>query len=103
MAVHFQKGDYGKQIIRRTLKDQDGAVVDISAADSRSFILVDPDGNTSTLTAAFTNSGSDGKIQYTFADSVLDEGGPWKFRFKIEDSSTWEINTPWEDLMIGDN
>lgn len=106
MAVHFQKGDYGKQIIRRTLKDQDGTAIDISAGDTLSFILVDQDGNSSTLTAAFTNSGTDGKVQYTFADSVLDEGGAWKFRFMIEDTAsggTWEINTPWEDLTVGDN
>ena len=64
--------------IELTIKDQDGTVVDVSGAASKTIRLQDPDGNRSDKTASFTTDGTDGKIRYATQSGVLDTSGAWE-------------------------
>ncbi len=59
---------------------EDGSAVDVSAVTTKQVILKKPDsaGTVVTKTASFTNSGTDGKIQYTTIAGDLDTVGIWQ-------------------------
>ena len=80
-------GDYGITITA-TIVDQADAVVDVSGASSKSILLTDPAGNTSSHTASFTTDGTDGKIYYVLASGDLDEAGTWKYAGEVTLSGT---------------
>jgi len=63
MAEYVQQYDNGT-VLEITITEDD-EVVDISAATTKSFILLDPDGGASTVTADFKTDGTDGVLEYT--------------------------------------
>jgi hypothetical protein len=73
----IQKGDIGAAFIL-TIKDQDGAVVDVSGATTKQIKFLKPDGLTVlTKSAVFETDGTDGKIKYVTVSDDLDVAGYW--------------------------
>lgn len=69
-------------IFRATLKVDIG---DLSGATRMEFLVLKPDGTTTTWTAVFTTNGSDNKIEFktvTLAD--LDQPGQWEIQAYAE-------------------
>jgi hypothetical protein len=64
--------------IELTIKDQDGTVVDVSGAASKTIRFEKPDGSRVDKTASFTTDGTDGKIRYATQSGVLDTSGAWE-------------------------
>ena len=84
-ANEIHVGDAGT-LFTFTVKDS-GASVDISTATLTGMIeLRKPSGTVTTLTAAFSASGTDGVILYTSTTSDFEEVGKHKFQIIINDS-----------------
>jgi len=66
--------------LRFTVKDLDGATVDLSSADALQVILQKPDGTKLTKTASLYTDGTDGIIQYLTqaGDMDNDDAGTWR-------------------------
>ena len=79
-------GDYGFTGKLRIV--QDNAVQDISSYTTLQFVLRDPSGTETTKTAEFTDDGTDGILQYTFADGDIDTAGIWRVQARIAKSGS---------------
>ena len=89
--MSIRQGDYGTKF-EVTINDENG-VVDVSAATTKNIIFEKPSGILVTQTASFTNSGTDGKIEYTTISGDLNEAGTWKIQAQIETGSgSWKSN-----------
>lgn len=68
-----------------TVTDEDGAVVDISAATAKQMFFKGPSGTVITKTASFLTDGTDGKIRYTVTDGDTVDAvkGTWKIEGKV--------------------
>jgi len=75
-----------------------GVAVDISAATTMEVCLRAPSGGDKVKTATFTNTGSDGKIQFDTVVTDLDELGRWKVGAHII-TPTDERKTPTSALI----
>lgn len=75
-------GDVGT-VLQITLT-RDGATFDLSTATVKTFTLISPTHVKQLKTAAFTNSGSDGKVQYTTIAGDLNEPGVWTMQAHVE-------------------
>lgn len=63
---------------------EDGSAVDVSTVSTKQIILQKPDGSAAlTKTASFTNTGTDGKIQYTTISGDLNVTGIWNIQGAI--------------------
>ena len=82
MSAQITVDDVGT-VIRYTIKDQDGVVVDISAASVKDIILLSPAGKKTTKTASLTGSGTDGKMQYITIAGDLSLPGTWRRQAKV--------------------
>jgi hypothetical protein len=80
MRTSIVNGDFGF-IIRVLFLDQDGSVLDLSAATTKSVTLIAPSGAAKGRTAAFTTDGTDGLLQYETVATDIDEAGGWRFQF----------------------
>lgn len=84
------KDDFG-QPAEITFIDTDsttGAAVDISAySTTKQMLWTDPDGAVSTKTATFVTDGTDGKIQYTTEDGLLNAFGDWTVQGRVKSAS----------------
>ncbi len=79
----FSIGDFGLAL-EITVVDRLGVADDISDGTTLEMHLTDPDEVTTVYTATFTNSGTDGNIQYVIADAtVLSKAGQWSYRASI--------------------
>ena len=89
----LQVGNIGTSI-RRTIRDQAGAVVDISGTTVRKFYFRKPNGVVVTKTAALVGGGTGGIMEYvTTAASDLDIPGEWVLQGFITNSSgSWFTN-----------
>ena len=81
MAAEIHVSD--EPILRATIKDQDGAVVDVSAATTMEIKLKKPSGTTSTKTAVHTTDGIDGRIEYQVVAGEFDEIGEWQRQGRV--------------------
>jgi len=81
-AGELRVGDIGV-IIERTIKDQDGNIVDVSAASTKEIIFVKPNNAKLTKAAAFSTNGTDGKIKYVTVSGDLDGVGDWKIQGRV--------------------
>lgn len=75
-----------------------GDAVDISDATTLEICLRAPSGGDKTETATFTNTGSDGQIQFTTDGTEFDELGRWKIAAHIV-GPTYERKTPTSALL----
>jgi len=99
------KNDFGF-VIEREIVNQSHDAIDISSAGTLpsanalcQFEL--PDGTTTSKNAAYTNTGTDGRLQYTMATGVLTVAGTWKFQFKVILSSA-QFHTLEEEFTVAD-
>lgn len=83
------KDDFG-QIAKVTIIDVDtGDAADVSSYSSLlQMIFTKPDGTEVTKTAGFTTDGTDGAIQYTVEDGLIDAAGKWKVRGRVQGASS---------------
>ena len=81
MAGEVHLNDIGT-IFRLTIKDQDGAVVDVSSATGagQKEILFEGPGKLMTKTAVFLTDGTDGVIQYVNVSGDHSVVGQWKMQ-----------------------
>lgn len=75
MAIHLH--DVGT-VFELTLKDQDGAVVNLALASAIQMVFRKPDESPLVVTAVPLTSGTDGKMIYTAVSGDLDQVGPWQ-------------------------
>jgi hypothetical protein len=68
-----------------TFVDANGSAVDISTATTKQIIVDPPTGLDLTLTASFTNTGTDGKLKTVISASQTTAGGAglWKAQGKV--------------------
>lgn len=78
MAAEIHVGD--TTVFRVSVKDEDGAIIDTSAASTKQIWFRKPDGSVLTKTAAHYTDGSDGIMQYTATTSDLDAAGKWRIQ-----------------------
>lgn len=77
-------------IFRATIKDQDGAAVDVSGSTTKEIVFKDEQGSTTVKAAAYTSDGSDGRIQYATEVDVLSRPGNWEWQAHIvKGSDDW--------------
>jgi len=99
------KNDYGF-VLEREIVNQGHDTVDISSAgalpSSNALCQFElPDGTTTSKNAAYTNTGTDGRIQYTMATGVLTQAGTWKFQFKLILTAS-QFHTIQEEFTVAD-
>jgi hypothetical protein len=82
MSANIHIDDVGT-IFERTIKDQDGTIVDISAATTSEFIFRKPDGISVIKDAVFVTDGTDGKMHYVTIPDDLDLEGFWQWQGHI--------------------
>jgi nitrogen fixation protein FixH len=81
----LQVGNVGS-ILRFTVVDQDGTVVDVSTA-TLVLYLRNPQERLLTKTPTLTSSGTDGRIQYALITGDLDIPGQWTAQARATISS----------------
>ena len=68
-------------------------VADISSASTKKFTFKRPDGTTFERVAVFTNTGSDGLIQYATVDGDLNGPGTWHLQaYVVTSDGTWNTS-----------
>lgn len=93
MASEIHQNDIGTVFIL-TIKDQDGAIVDLSLSSSKEIIFLKPDLSSHTKTASFVTDGVDGKISYIATSGDLEQDGWWKIQGRVTFSTgVWSTNT----------
>lgn len=76
MALTARVGDVGA-VLRLTI-ERDGTALDISGAGTKTIKVYDPDRVlAATITATFTNTGTDGQLQATLTSACFDRAGTW--------------------------
>lgn len=84
MSAQVHVGDIGT-VFEATIKDQDGAVVDVSTAAVRQLLFKKPDGTVVPKTATLVTSGVDGKVKYvTGVAGDIDQPGEWFLEGYVE-------------------
>lgn len=93
-------GDVGT-VITATIKDS-GTAVDISAMTTKYFLLRQPGGTTTTISASFVGSGTAGAICFTSASAHFDAEGVYKLQaFVASASNQW--HTDWAVFTVYGN
>ena len=97
--TNIVNGDYG-QVITLTVLDTDtDTAEDISGFTTLQMVFRDPSYNETTVTAAFDSDGTDGKIKYTIAESLIDEVGWWAVRARLT-TATQELTSIWSRFEV---
>lgn len=86
MAAEIHVGDVGT-VFEATVLDEDGAVVDISAATLRQLLFRKADQTVVTQTAVLSGAGTDGKMRYVTVVDDLDVSGLWTVQGYVEMSA----------------
>lgn len=98
----MKKNDIGT-IIRYTIKNTQGVLVDLSTASVKQIRLRKPSGGLLLKTATFTTDGTNGQIEYAAMAGDLDEVGWWTGEgFVSLPSGSWTSSTDKflvEDIM----
>jgi len=82
-------GDIGTPIIMTVYK-HDGTILDLSTSGSKLIYLINPSGSRILKEADFTTDGTDGKMQYTVEDGVLNIDGQWRLQgFVSYSNGSW--------------
>jgi len=92
----IEQGAVGVRVVIQLTDD--GNILDISAATTMEICLRTPSGADKVKTATFTNTGTDGKIQFDSIAADFDEIGRWKVAAHII-TPTDERRTPTSALL----
>jgi hypothetical protein len=85
-GIHVDDYGYALEI---TVNDKDtDTSTDISTYTTRSFLLRDPAGTTTTKTALFKTDGTDGALTYTVVTGDIDQPGRWQIQVQLSDGSS---------------
>lgn len=88
------------QKIELTVVDIDtNAAVDISSYTTLQIVFKDPAGSQTAKTAAFVTSGTDGKLDYTIEQDLLDVDGTWQVRARVSTAQAL-LQTEWVDMHV---
>lgn len=80
----IHNGDLGTTFLL-TITESDGTTaVDVSTATKLQMIFLDPDGVSTTKTAALNTTGTDGKIKYVSEAGLIDVSGTWQVQGYVE-------------------
>lgn len=92
-------GDIGT-VFQATIKDETGAVVNVSGASSKVIKFKKSDGSTVSKTASYTTDGTDGKIEYTIQSGDLNMAGDWQAEAIVTvGANTWSSTI--HDFRVG--
>ena len=82
-------GDFG-QVAKLTIIDVDTkAAADVSTYSSTiEMIFTDPSGTETAKTATFDTDGTDGVIEYTTEDGLIDAAGNWSVRGRVQGAAS---------------
>lgn len=83
-------GSYGQTILV-TLKDFDGSAQNVSAYEegTKTAIASSPDGRkVATASISFNTDGSDGVIEWSWADGDIDRSGDWEVQIVLDSGSS---------------
>lgn len=75
-SINPHVGDVGTAF-EVTIKDQDGAVVNLAGASALVMTFQKPDGTSSNKPAQLSSTGADGKMKYVTITGDLDQNGTW--------------------------
>lgn len=81
MASEIHVGDIGTQLIVAVYDD--GDIVNISGALSKTIILKKPDDSVSNKSASLLTDGTDGKMVYTSVAGDFDQVGKYKIQGQV--------------------
>jgi hypothetical protein len=98
--VGIKIGDIGT-LIRITIKDQAGVVINLSNASEKVIKFRSPEQVTYEKTSAFTTDGSDGKIEYELVAGDIIVAGEWRVQCTIALPSLGEWNTDIVTMRVG--
>jgi len=85
MNLNIHKGDIGTKIT--AIIKQDNVVQDISWATTKYFLIKQPNGTTTTMTAYFTTTGSDGSINFTSTTNTFDTQGVYFLQARLQNAT----------------
>lgn len=89
MSAEIHVGDVGT-IFEATVKDEDGAIVNISAATTLHMVFRRPNRHAVTKAATLSSSGVDGKMRYVAQVDDLDAAGLWSLQgFVVLPDGAW--------------
>lgn len=97
----IQKSAIGVAIICTITED--GTAVNVSTVSTKQVILQKPDGTSVTKTASFTNTGTDGKIQYTTISGDIDTIGIWGVQGAVIFSGGFNGRSDVQQFEVKDN
>lgn len=95
-------GDIGT-VFELEVRDQDGAVVDISLATGLIILFESPAGVDKVKTAVLSGSGTDGKMRYVTVAGDLDEDGRWQIQGKVTFSAAQVFYTDIQSFTVQPN
>ncbi len=92
MAKEIHVGDVGT-IFEVEITDQADAAVDISGATTKQIKFTKPVGTDVTQTAAFSGTGTDGKMRYLTVAADLSADGDWALQgYVVIPAGTWHTD-----------
>lgn len=77
MSAQIHVDDVGT-VFKATIKDEDGAIVNVSTASTKEMVFHKPDGTPVVKTAVFATDGTDGVIKYVTVTDDTDQDGDWQ-------------------------
>lgn len=77
MSAEIHVGDVGT-VFQATIKDEAGAVVDVSTASTLELVFNKPDETPVVKTAVHVSDGVDGQIKYISIAADIDQAGSWR-------------------------
>lgn len=78
----LRKNDKGISL-RLRVRDNDGNVINISGATTKTLYFNKPDNTTTSKTASFYTDGTDGIVSYTTETDFLDTIGIWEIEVHL--------------------
>lgn len=102
MSNDMHVGDVGT-VIRVTVKDQDGAIYDVSGASVKEIILQKPDETAIKKDADFVTDGKDGLLKYEVVSGDLDMAGIWRVQAHIEIGTDNIKNSDVQEIHVAAN
>lgn len=101
-VIEVHENDIGT-VFEVTLKDN-GTVVNISGATvTKDIIFKKPDGTLVTQAASFTNTGTDGKLQYVSKSGDLTPTGKWELQAFIKIGGTDQWSSQKFEFQVHEN